>query len=282
MKPLPWDMVGAIFGGLSFLLTLLLVEWHTLGIWRRIVIALIIGIIVFLVIYLIAPQLFPIPGSNPTATSPAGISSSPPTTPTPSIYLDYPINSHLSNITVTFADWFDNSPDNNWDGDKNSINAANGILLVHGHTNSAYWRRLKTFQEGEGALISFKLDENSNFEFYFDDPQEQFNTNSYKRFGFATGPRNGTEASVWDGTNWVGTELQTPKTGVWYNMLLAIGRGPYFLLLIWERDNPANQIIYSRQDFTQWHDIGWGLIVNSFYGTVQFDNYAEISFSGLK
>lgn len=64
MESLPWDMIGVIIGGLSFLITLI-VEWSKLGTWRRIIIALVIGAIVFFIVTLVAPLLFP---STPTAT----------------------------------------------------------------------------------------------------------------------------------------------------------------------------------------------------------------------
>jgi hypothetical protein len=69
MQPLPWDMIGAIVGGLSFLLTLL-VEWNKLGTWRRIIIALVIGVAAFLVVNSVAPLLFPPQKSSPTETPP--------------------------------------------------------------------------------------------------------------------------------------------------------------------------------------------------------------------
>lgn len=58
MGSLPWDMIGAIVGGLSFLITLI-VEWNKLGAWRRIIIALVIGVIVFFIVKLVASLLFP-------------------------------------------------------------------------------------------------------------------------------------------------------------------------------------------------------------------------------
>lgn len=58
MQSLPWDMIGAIVGVLSFVLTLI-VEREKLGPWRGFVIALVIGFAVFLIVNLVAPRLFP-------------------------------------------------------------------------------------------------------------------------------------------------------------------------------------------------------------------------------
>jgi len=73
MESLPWDMIGAIIGGLSFLLTLI-VEWNKLGTWRRIIIALVIGVVTFLIVISVAPLLFPsIPTKTPTLTTNDGL-----------------------------------------------------------------------------------------------------------------------------------------------------------------------------------------------------------------
>ena len=225
------------------------------------------------------PTDTPQPANTPTSTNTPilGTTPSPTTTPTPIINLEGPINNYLSNPTVTHTDWFDTLPDDNWSCA--STNIPDGMLLINGSNSNCV--RLKTFREGEGVLISFRLEEDSNFEFYFQDGLEQWNTNSYKRFGFATGPRNGTEASVWKGTSWIGARLQSTKPEIWYNLLLVMDEGPKFLLAVWEQDDPTKLIAYKGQ-FPQWSDVEWQLNILSFYGTVHFDNYAEISFSELK
>lgn len=224
------------------------------------------------------PTFTPTLTSTPTSTNtPQPTSTSTPTsTPTPIIILQDPMEKYLSNITVTSADWFDTLSKDNWDC--NSVNVTDGMMVVTGNSNCG---RLTTFQEGTGVLTSFKLDKDSNFEFYFDDRLGQWDTNSYKRFGFATGPKNGTEASVFNGRNWIGSRLKSPKPEIWYNLLLAVGNDTKFLLLVWERDNPTSQIMYKGQ-FTEWNGAEWKLNIGSFYGTVRFDNYAEISFSEMK
>lgn len=64
MTSLPWEMIGAIFGVLSFILTLI-VEWNKLGVWRRSIIAFLIGMSVFGIIIFIPTILPPQP---PTST----------------------------------------------------------------------------------------------------------------------------------------------------------------------------------------------------------------------
>ena len=214
----------------------------------------------------------------PPTSTPVPPTPTPTSTSTPTINLD-PISKYLTNASVTQEDWFDTLSSDNWDCGNGAFHVTDGMLIVQGGNSSC--NRLTTFQEGTGTLISFKLAKDSNFEYFFDDRLSQWGTSSYKRFGIATGPRNGTEASIWNGKTWVGARLQSPKPEIWYNLLVAIGKGPKFLLLVWERDNPTKQIIYSRQ-IPQYHNAEWKLQINSFYGTVQFDNYAEISFSDMK
>jgi hypothetical protein len=69
MESLPWDMIGVIIGGLSFLLTLL-VDWKELGKWRRVIVALVIGAVVFFIVSMIVPLIFP-PSTSQTTPDPS-------------------------------------------------------------------------------------------------------------------------------------------------------------------------------------------------------------------
>jgi hypothetical protein len=231
------------------------------------------------------PTVTPQPTSTPTITNtpvptntPQPTDTSTPTnTATPTTDLGNPIDKHLSDVVVTLNDWFDAYDQNNWSC--NPVNFSDGMLLSENGNNGC--KRLKTFQEGEGMLISFQMDKDSNFELYFQDRLGQWGTNSYKRFGIAGGARTGMEISNFVGSVNVGPHIRTPKPETWYNLLLAIGNGPKFLLLVWERDNPTNITTYSIA-YPQWSNAEWELQLGSFYGTVRFDNYAEISFSSMK
>ena len=213
-----------------------------------------------------SPTITPQPTNTPTLTS----------TPTPMISLDDPINKYLSNVVITRADWFDTVSAENWDCP--SSTSIDGMLRVRG---GSYCHRLKFFKEGEGVLVSFKLDADSNFEFYFDDRLGEWGTSSYKRYGYATGSRTGTEISNFIGAVGYGPRITTPTPETWYNLLLAIGEGPKFMFLIWERDNPGNQIIKTGV-FPQWDEAKWKLEIGSFYGTVRFDYIMDLSFSEMK
>jgi hypothetical protein len=139
--------------------------------------------------------------------------------------------------------------------------------------------RKNTYNPGQGTLISFKMDKDSNFEFAYE--YGSFGTSNYERYGTAMGPRNGSEVSIWSGKNWIGQKIGNPKPGTWYNLLLAVGKGPKFILVVWERDSGTLLYKFSRT-FPQWSGINWRLYINSFYGHVEFENYADIQFSGMK
>jgi hypothetical protein len=125
------------------------------------------------------------------------------------------------------------------------------------------------------------MEKDSNFEFYFQDQRSQWNTNTYRRYGIAAGPRSGSEVTIWSGSTWIGQKINNPKPGTWYNLLLAIGKGPKFLLVVWERDNGSILYVFNRT-IPSWTNATWQLQINSFYGQVQFNNFADISFTGIK
>jgi len=121
MESLPWDMIGAIFGALSFLLALIL-DWHRLeGIWRRVIIALIIGCAVFLVIYLVPTLLFPSPENTLTETLPIE-------TPSETTQSQTTEEVQPSDSNSTVYDNFNNSVfDEKWN---------NGLWLPYGNLNT--------------------------------------------------------------------------------------------------------------------------------------------------
>jgi hypothetical protein len=141
--------------------------------------------------------------------------------------------------------------------------------------------RIKTFQPGEGLIISFRVEKGWSFEMFFVDRLGDWDTPSYKRFGIAGGSRGGTEISNFVGVNNVGPNIRSPKPEIWLNLLLAIGKDQKFLLLMWEPDTTSKEYMYSKK-YPQWGDAEWQMRINSFGGQVEFDNYSEISFSEMK
>ena len=197
----------------------------------------------------VTPSATPTPTATntpaPTNTPTPMDTSTPSATPTPTIGLGDPIAAHLSDVAVTGADWFDTLSASNWDCGNGSFQVRNGALVVAGDSYSGC-SRLTTYHEGEGVLISFMMDPGSNFEFYFDDRLGEWATRTYKRYGLAGGSRTGFEISNFVGKTNVGPKIRSPKSGIRYNLLLAIGEGPKFLLVLWQHDDPSTAAVYSK------------------------------------
>jgi hypothetical protein len=221
------------------------------------------------------------PTNTPTNTNTPTATSTPTTayTPTPTINLEKPISSYLTDVTVTYSDWFDTSTNDQWllPGD-GSFTFQGGLLSVNGD-GTGIIRLNKIYTEGTGSIISFKLDELSNFVFFYD--YGVWATRDFKMYGLSLGPRDGNSVNTWFGSTWAGQQIGNIKTGTWYNLLLAIGKGPKFRLVVWDRDSGSILYDYSRP-IPQWSNLNWNLVINSFYGHAEFDNFADISFSGMK
>lgn len=119
MQSLPWDMIGAIIGGLGFLLTLL-VEWNRLGTWRRVIIALVVGVVAFLAVSSVLPLLLP-SQNNPVTETPSVNS------PTPNSPVDTLSKSTISYGKLLFEENFDTAPDS-WDMEGNRLDSGNFIM----------------------------------------------------------------------------------------------------------------------------------------------------------
>lgn len=192
-------------------------------------------------------------------------------------HLGKPINTYLTDVKVTYSDWFDTLTSKQWQLGDGSFTVQDGLLSVNGDSSAI--GRLNPYIEGQGSIISFKMDNDSNFQFFYE--IGTWGTDPYKMYGYAAGPRNGTEVATWFGKTWAGRKIANPKPDTWYNLLLAMGKSPKFLLVVWERDSGAILYSYSRT-LPDWSSLRWNLYINSFYGHVEFDNFADIKFSGMK
>ena len=125
MENMQWEIVGAVFGVLSFILTIV-IEWHKPNV-RKFFFALIIGGAVFAIIYSI-PSIIP---ASPTPTTTSQNTKTPsPTTAT----------ENISYIFDSFSNGaFDGSINNNYwifQAGENNFTQRNGALAISTTTDS--------------------------------------------------------------------------------------------------------------------------------------------------
>lgn len=218
----------------------------------------------------------PVEKISPTSTN---IPNTPVPIPTSTIpALENPLQS-LNDMQVVDNDTFDNPLKEKW-------NVANGVLKdsileIVGNGNWDGVSLRKALEEGEGVVIDFSYTDNSLFEMFFE--YGDWDTDPYRRFGIYIGENN-VEMNEYAGKDDLGGENLTenfklqPETN--YSLVMAILPDGEFLVAIWNPSDPLTTIYHREKKDDTWTKLTWGLWIQADSGTIHFDNFKEIKFSG--
>ena len=124
---------------------------------------------------------------------------------------------------------------------------------------------------------------NSLSEIYVD--RGVWDTDQYRRFGVYVGVgQAGT--NVYAGrTDGGGSSLSgnlTLQAGTTYKLLIAILPNGVFLEAIWNPSDPSETLFHREKFDESWAGLTWSLWIGVNQGTLQLDNFNEISFSSAK
>ncbi len=235
--------------------------------------------------------------SPPTASTPSENIASIPTvpsteepsqtlvdTPAPEISISTGLNDkpqeYLEDVQILEADTFDESLDNQWNVSNGALD--NGALKMTGTNNydGVSWKR--EFRAGEGVVIDFNYSEGAIFELFMD--YGQYDTDAYKRFGIyiadnlvAVNERGGGNT---DGGGFLGD--LTLATDTTYSLFIAILPNAEFMQVIWDPADPSKTLFYREKLDPTWLDTNWTFYLQAGGGTILFDNFKELNFSGAK
>lgn len=216
------------------------------------------------------------PTLEPTATSTPTPTKTPiPPTPTvapPEILLKY-----LDNVSITSTDDFSSST--GWDLWAGKI--SDGVLEIVGKDWNGLGKK-GVFPEGTGIVINFKYEKGSEFEVYYD--YGSWQTDAYRRFGiyyWAASPK----ANLWLGKRGLGFNnlhgnLKS-RSETWYTLLMVTDIDGEFLAVIWDPENPERTAVYNERN-DKWAGYNWNLRIGANKGTIIFDDFMEVKFSGIK
>ena len=188
---------------------------------------------------------------------------------------------YLDGISVEKADDF--STGQNWNICNQNCLIKDGILSVTGKTfwsSGSEWKsRLK---EGEGVIIQYKFSPNPEMELYLD--HDTWMKDDYRRFGVyqAGGPR----ANLFKGKNYLGGGALSgnfsPLPNTWYSLLIGVAKGGDFIALIWDPQSPNKVVRYREVLGKSWSNLLWKFSINANKGSIDFDNFQQLSFDGIK
>lgn len=238
---------------------------------------------------------FPLPVTGPTlvdSTSSAPVSTQEPsvvlvtTAPPPATSTSYAISESdktsdfLNDVRIIKEDSFDDPTGPGWEFQVGAIQ--NGMLEIIGKENMGAVWRTREFADGEGILIDFRYRERATFITFLN--SGSFNTKAYRRFGLYV--ENGTPITdIYEGSEYIwggfSGNLSTVSDHT-YTLLLAILPDGEILVSVWDPAAPDETLAYQNTFDDTWAGLSWTFLIQTQTGTIQFDNFREITFSGTK
>ncbi len=213
----------------------------------------------------------PVPSKTPQPTAT-------PVIPTPTVEPPSILNEYLNDVTITYVDPFDENL--GWGFDIGEIK--DGVLEVVGDNWRGLVLNVRDFHEHEGILIKFTYSPDSVFDVIMD--HGAWSTDEYRSFGIQFG--NYPVASLWQSSNPLGNlNLHgnfRPQASVWYQMLIALGENGEFLAIMWDPADPTKVIQYHETIGEKWAGLNWTFRIGANSGTILFDDFSEVNFSGIK
>lgn len=199
----------------------------------------------------------------------------------PNIAVPAILSQFLNDPQVVNIDTFDDPSKNGWGIPAGKIE--NGIMEIVGNENlDGAWYKTE-FAENEGILIDFSYTDRSTFLVNMN--FGSYDTDQYRRFGIYV--ENGTApiTDIYEGKKYIWGDISNNlsiEAGKNYTLLLAILPNGELLEVIWDPANSTNTVEYRNNFGTSWAGIPWTFLIQAQKGTIYFDNFRQISFSGGK
>ncbi len=228
----------------------------------------------------IGPPLVDAPADVIVNTPMAGTPTDAPVAVDPDVPVPDILPQYLNDVQITQTNTFDDPSGNGWEVQAGKIE--NGAMEINGNKNNDGAWFNKEFVEGNAILMDFHFTERSTFLVYLN--FGSFETDSFRRFGMfvengspITDLYNGTEY-FWGGYSG-NLAMEPEKT---YTILLAILPNGEILDVVWDPADTGSVLEYRNKFGETWAGLPWTLVIQASKGTIYFDNFREIKFSGVK
>ena len=167
------------------------------------------------------------------------------------------------------------------------ISASNGVMTFSAQKVEGVWDaigRPNSMGDQKGFLILFRYQDNTNVNIFF--CTGTWLKSDYKRWGVTF--TDASDRSWWNG--WQGSQslnysqrkLQLPRKVLepnkWYYLLEKLGNNGQVTMKIWEKDNPSNHADFQTEMPSSWTGHQWVVLIQIYEGTVEIDEYQELTF----
>lgn len=190
------------------------------------------------------------------------------------------LSQYFTDYQVVNIDTFDRASESRWEVQGGNIE--NGVMEIIGNENYDGAWFPDEFVEGNAILLDFNFSGQSTFLVYLN--FGSYGVDSFRRFGMYV--ENGTTPItdlynpdyLWGG--YVGNLATEP--GNTYTLLFAILPGGEILDVVWDPANPDQKLEYRNTFDESWAGLPWTLVIQAEKGTIDFDNFQVVKFSGTK
>jgi hypothetical protein len=193
----------------------------------------------------------------------------------PEIAMEY-----LEDVEVYNFDSFDDPSGEGWGIQNGEID--NGVLEIVGNEqwDGIWWKN--RIVEGNGVIVDFSFSENSTLIIAMS--LGEYQTDQYHRFGLYM-DNDGPSTDIYEGEEYILGEFAgqlTFEVDTIYSILIAILPDGDLLQVLWNTSDPEEILEYQRSFGESWAGLPWTFMAQAHTGTIRFDNFREISFSGAK
>jgi hypothetical protein len=193
----------------------------------------------------------------------------------PEIAMEY-----LEDVEVYNADSFDDPSGEGWGIQNGEID--NGVLEIVGNEewDGIWWKN--RIVEGNGVIVDFGFTDNSTLIIAMSFGEYQ--SDQYRRFGLYM-DNDGPSTDIYEGEEYIPGEFAgqlTFEADTTYSILIAILPDGDLLQVLWNTSDPEEILEYQRSFGESWAGLPWTFMAQANTGTIRFDNFREIGFSGAK
>ena len=202
------------------------------------------------------------------------------------------LETYLEGVQVLSTEPFNELSTSNWEFTPDTIKVSDGILEITGKQSGMTWysvitRSAAEISEGEGFVVLFKFDDDSQFDITLQ--HGKWDTQELRAFGIVK-PSSGKPAEIkmciFEGSENL-NKFAIPRgdllfmSNTWYYLMIVAASDGEFMLAIWDPANPSADKIY-RERLDKWNGISLTLNSTAQKGKVFIDEFWEISFSKVK
>jgi hypothetical protein len=225
----------------------------------------------------------PMPTNTPSPTN----TPTPLPTLTPTIEPASQFSLLFENPQITAIDTFDYYDKVKWGELQLCTTVNNGELHYACGSNGFLGLLNRTFHEGEGISIDFKLDKQITGYYSLSMSVGNWGKDDWKRFGISDEPKWGPQIGFSHGAAGTASNIAIPqwiKPDVWYRYVSAVDQNGKVIIAVWERDKAdAVPHKYINTMGESWAGLDWAFWMNSAQDvSVYLDNFSEIAFSKIK